>query len=144
MPRTLVACVASLALLSAARGDDAEKKTLRAGIIGLDTSHVSAFTKVLNNPKAAGDLAGVRIVAAFPGGSPDVKSSHTRVEGFTKELREKYNVEIVDSVEALLPKVDVVFLESVDGRPHLKQALPVFKAGQPIFIENAVAGRLAH
>ena len=37
-----------------------ESKPLRAGIIGLDTSHVVAFTRILNNPKATGDLAGVR------------------------------------------------------------------------------------
>ena len=47
-------------------------KTIRVGIIGLDTSHVVAFTKVLNGAKAQGDLAGVRVVAAYPGGSPDV------------------------------------------------------------------------
>src|SRR5271170_287712 len=31
-------------------------KPLRAGIIGLDTSHVVAFTNLLNNPKNEGDL----------------------------------------------------------------------------------------
>ena len=54
---------------------------LKVGIIGLDTSHVVAFTKLLNNPKAKGDLAGVRVVAAFPGGSPDIPSSRDRVAG---------------------------------------------------------------
>src|SRR5205807_2839009 len=82
-------------------------------------------------------------VAAYPGGSPDVPDSHNRVDGFTKTLREKYEVEIVDSIEALLPKVDVVFLESVDGRPHLEQARPVFKAHKPVFIDKPVAGSLA-
>ncbi len=118
-------------------------KPLRAGIIGLDTSHVEAFTKVLNNPAAKGDLAGIRVVAAYPGGSPDVESSRTRVEGFTKQLSEQFGVEIVDSIEALLGKVDVVLLESVDGRPHLKQVEPVLKARKPVFIDKPVAGTLA-
>src|SRR5438445_3384415 len=98
-------------LTPVARGQDT--KILRAGIIGLDTSHVVAFTKVLNNPKNEGDLAGVRVVAAFPGGSKDVPSSRDRVEGFTKQLRDQFNVEIVSSIEELVAKVDVVFLESV-------------------------------
>ncbi len=71
-----------------------EAKPIRVGIIGLDTSHVTAFTKILNDPKAEGDLAGVRIVAAYPGGSPDIPSSADRVEGFTKTLRDA-GVEIV-------------------------------------------------
>ncbi len=125
-----------------ARCDDAPKP-LRVGIIGLDTSHVTAFTKVLNAPDAKGDVAGMRVVAAYPGGSPDVTSSRERVEGFTRQLRDEYKVEIVGSVEALLEKVDVVLLESVDGRKHLEQAEPVLKAHKPVFIDKPVAGSLA-
>lgn len=121
----------------------AQDGPLKAGIIGLDTSHVEAFTKILNNPKNEGPLADVRIVAAFPGGSPDIPSSADRLEGFTKKLRENHGVEIVDSIDALLKKVDVVFLESVDGRPHLEQARPVLAAGKPLFIDKPVAGTLA-
>ena len=118
-------------------------KRLKAGIIGLDTSHVTAFTKYLNDPAAKGPAANVKIVAAFPGGSPDVPASRDSVAGYTKELREKYGVEIVDSIEALLPKVDVILLESVDGRPHLEQVKPVLKARKPVFIDKPVAGSLA-
>jgi hypothetical protein len=126
-----------------AKGAEQPAKPLRAGIIGLDTSHVVAFTQLLNGPKAKGILAEVRIVAAYPGGSQDIPDSKDRVEGFTKILREKFKVEIVDSIGALLKKVDVVFLESVDGRPHLEQVKPVFKAGKPVFIDKPVAGSLA-
>ena len=49
----------------------------------------------------------------------------------------------MDSIEALLPKVDVILLESVDGRPHLEQVRPVLKAGKPVFIDKPVAGSLA-
>jgi predicted dehydrogenase len=123
--------------------DQTEARSLRAGIIGLDTSHVVAFTKLLNNPHSQGELAGVRVVAAYPGGSPDIPSSRDRLSGYTKDLREKYGVEIVDSIEDLLKKVDVVLLESVDGRPHLGQARPVFQAHKPVFIDKPVAGTLA-
>jgi len=52
-------------------------------------------------------------------------------------------IEIVDSIPALLQKVDVVLLESVDGRPHLEQAIPVIQAGKPLFIDKPAAGSLA-
>ena len=141
----IVSLVLAPALLIATPGAFAqeEPKPLRAGIIGLDTSHVVAFTEVLNKPSAEGWLAGIRVVAAYPGGSPDVEASRTRVGRFTKQLSEHFGGEIVDSIEALLGKVDVVLLESVDGRPHLKQVEPVLKARKPVFIDKPVAGTLA-
>jgi predicted dehydrogenase len=114
---------------------------IRAGLIGLDTSHVIAFTKSLNDPNATGDVADVEVVAAYPGGSPDIPSSADRLEGYTSQIREM-GVKIVDSIDALLEKVDVVLLESVDGRPHLQQARPVILAGKPLFIDKPVAGSL--
>ena len=125
------------------RASEPPEAPLRAGIIGLDTSHVTAFTQLLNDPHPRPELAGVRVVAGYPGGSPDIASSRDRVAGFTKELHDKYGVEIVDSIEDLLKKVDVVLLESVDGRPHLAQARPVFQVRKPVFIDKPVAGTLA-
>ena len=115
---------------------------LRVGIIGLDTSHSIAFTEVLNRENNTGDLAGVRVVAAFPGGSPDIPESINRVADYTQKLRDK-GITIVDSIDALVAGVDVVLLESVDGRPHLAQAIPVFKAKKPVFVDKPVAGTLA-
>ena len=114
-------------------------RDLRAGIIGTDTSHVPAFTGVLaRNPAWR-----VKVVAAFPGGSPDIPSSAGRVDKYAAQLKEKFGVEIVESIEALLAKVDVVLIESVDGRPHLAQARPVFKAGKPLFIDKPFTASLA-
>lgn len=115
---------------------------MKAGIIGLDTSHVVAFTKLLNDSNSGGVLADVTVVAAYPGGSPDIPSSADRLEGFTETLRDM-GIEIVDSIDELVTKVDVVLLESVDGRPHLEQVKPVLAAGKPVFIDKPVAGSLA-
>jgi predicted dehydrogenase len=123
--------------------DDSTAKPLRAGIIGLDTSHVVAFTQLLNAANPKPELAGVRVVAAYPGGSPDIPSSRDRVAGYTKDLHDKLGVTIVGSIDELLAQVDVVLLESVDGRPHLEQARPVFKAHKPVFIDKPIAGTLA-
>jgi hypothetical protein len=127
------------ALLAATLGRAAD---LRIGIIGLDTSHVSAFTKVLNDPQDKAHVPGGRIVAAFKGGSADIPTSADRVDKYTQELKEKYGVKIVDSIEELCRQVDFVMLESVDGRPHLEQARPVIKAGKPLFIDKPMAASL--
>jgi hypothetical protein len=119
----------------------AEEPVIKIGIIGLDTSHVTAFTKALNDPKAAADLANCRVVAAYPKGSPDIESSTSRVPGYTEEIK-NLGVEIVDSIDELVKRVDCVLLETNDGRPHLEQALPCFKAGKPTFIDKPVAGSL--
>ncbi len=115
-------------------------KPLRAGIIGLDTSHVPAFTKLFNNPKAEGDLAGIKVVAGYPGGT-DMPASKDRVAKFTEQVR-GMGVEIVDSIPRLLEKVDVVLIESVDGRIHLKEAREVFQSGKLVYIDKPIAGTL--
>src|SRR4051812_19180240 len=117
-----------------------ETKIIRAGMIGLDTSHVPAFVGIFNNPKAEGDVAGIKVVAGYPGGT-DLPASKNRVAKFTEAIRAK-GVEIVDSIPRLLEKVDVVMLESVDGRIHLQEATQVIKAGKPLWIDKPVGGSL--
>ncbi len=143
---TALLCLCSVCLILAAIPGSCmaaePAKLIRAGIIGLDTSHVLAFTKALNDPKATGELAEMKIVAAYPGGSPDLPDSWNRVNGYTEMLR-RMGVEIVGSIDELLKRVDVVLLESVDGRPHLAQARPVIAAGKPLFIDKPMAASLA-
>jgi len=117
-----------------------QTKVIRLGIIGLDTSHVTHFTKYINDPK---NKTGCRVVAAYPGGSPDIPSSANRLEKFTNILRDKHGIEIVPTIEELCRKVDGILLESVDGRPHLRQIRPVIAAGKPVFIDKPMAGNLA-
>jgi hypothetical protein len=87
-------------------------------------------------------VPGGRVVVAFKGGSPDIDSSAKRVDGYTQQLQQELGVKIVPIIEELCQQVDVVLLESVDGRPHLAQAIPVIKAGKPLFIDKPVAGSL--
>ena len=138
----LLALLGLIAMLPATSAQD-KQPLIKIGIIGCDTSHVPAFTGLFNDPKNEGDLAGFKVVAAYPGGSNDIKDSYGRVEGFTNTLKDKFGVEIVGSIDELLTKVDVVLLESVDGRPHLAQATPVLKAKKKIFIDKPIAGSLA-
>ncbi|MSU62440.1 MAG: Gfo/Idh/MocA family oxidoreductase [Pedosphaera sp.] len=127
----------SISILFPARGAD-----LRVGLIGLDTSHVTAFAELLNDPKHKQHVPGAKVVAGFKGGSPDIESSWSRVDKYTTELQEKHGVKIYSTIEELCQNVDAVMLESVDGRPHLEQARPVIKAGKPLFIDKPMAGSL--
>ncbi len=128
-------------LVSACAASAAE--IIKVGIIGLDTSHSIEFAKLLNAETPAPEYAGCRVVAAYPQGSRDIASSTNRVTGYIEKVK-PFGVEIVDSIDTLLKKVDVVLLESNDGRVHLEQALPVFKAGKRVFIDKPIAGSLPH
>ena len=124
--------------ISAAEPPTWAARDLRAGIIGTDTSHVPAFTALFEkHPEWR-----IKVVAAFKAGSSDLPTSANRLEGFARTIAEKHGVEIVDSIDALLKKVDVVLLESVDGRPHLAQVTPVLKAGKRVFIDKPLAASL--
>src|SRR5438445_4520420 len=122
---------------SAARAAD-----LKLGIVGTDTSHVVAFARLLNDPSSPDHIPGARIVAAYKGGSPDLASSRDRIDGFTRELQEKFGVEMVGTIAELCKRVDGVLLESVDGRAHLAQARQVIAAGKPLFIDKPLTSTL--
>lgn len=110
---------------------------MRIGMIGLDTSHVPAFVRLMN-----GSEQPIRVTAAFPAGNQVFPLSRDRLSGFTTEVREQ-GVQIVGSVEELLERVDGVMLQSVDGGQHLVQARPVFEARKPIFIDKPLAASFA-
>lgn len=114
---------------------------MRIGMVGLDTSHVPAFVRLMNDVIAQPAGHEVRIVAAFPAGNPDFPLSRDRVDGFTEEVR-AMGVRLVDSLEELLTLVDGVMVQSVDGRQHLEQARAVFAAGKPVFIDKPLAASL--
>lgn len=118
-------------------GDD-----LRVGLIGLDTSHVIAFTRLLNDRSSADHIPGAKVTIGYRGGSSDIPSSIDRVEEYTSQLVQDYGIRIATTIEELCEAVDVVMLTSVDGRPHLEQARPVILAGKTLFIDKPLAGSL--
>lgn len=136
MIRFLLSLTVTLLTLSSASA-----QSIRAGIIGLDTSHVLSFTKTLNTDPQKPEVMGVRMVAAYAQGSKDIESSTKRVPEYVEKVK-ALGVEIVPSIEALLEKVDVVFLETNDGRPHLEQIRPCLAAGKPVYIDKPIAGTL--
>ncbi len=127
----------ALLLSAAAPGAD-----IRLGIIGTDTSHVSVFTAMFNDPAHPEHVPGAKVVAAYKGGSPDIPSSWNRVDKYAEELRTKWNIELVPDIPTLCRKVDAILLESNDGRKHLPQAREVIAARKPMFIDKPLASTL--
>lgn len=137
MKRLFLSAIIALALIPPAQSQD--PKPIRVGMIGLDTSHCVAFTKILHDPA---NQYPVRVVAGVPQSSPDIESSVSRIDGYVETLSKEYGVKMYETIEAMLPEVDVVMVESVDGRPHLAQARAAIEAGKPTFIDKPVAATL--
>ena len=116
-------------------------KPIRVGIIGLDTSHSIAFAKLMNQSEE-NTTNRCRVVCAFPHGSADIESSVSRIPKYTQQIK-SMGVEVVDSIDDLITKVDAVLLETNDGRLHLEQVLPVLKARKPVFVDKPAAASLA-
>ena len=111
---------------------------IRVGMIGLDTSHCIAYTKhFAENPEL-----GVQVVWVYPSFSQDIQTSRERVEGYKKEISEKYQVNVVDSAEQIAELADAIMIESNDGRRHLKDLQAVVAAGKPTYIDKPFAASL--
>ncbi len=115
-------------------------KGKRIGLIGLDTGHCTAFTRSING--SPDNFNGYKITAAYPQGTENIIEWKERIPKITEEVKQ-YGVKIVDSIPALLEQVDAVILTCIDGNKHLEQALPVLKAGKPLFIDKPVSASLA-
>ncbi|GGD53564.1 dehydrogenase [Paenibacillus nasutitermitis] len=114
-------------------------KELKLGMISLDTSHVVAFTELLNDKDHPYHVAGGKVTAGYPGGSPDMHASFSRVEGYTRDLRDRFGVAIVNSPEEVAERCDAILLESVDGRAHLELFRKIAPYGKPVFIDKPFA-----
>ena len=132
-------CPAKIIALGVICGLTAWPADLRLGIIGTDTSHVTAFTRLLNDDSSPQHISGARVVAAFKGGSKELPDSYNRVEKFAEELKAKWNVEFVPDIATLCQKVDGVMIESVDGRQHLEQVKQALASGKPLWIDKPLA-----
>ncbi len=130
-----------LAALGGAAPAEEPRPELRVGILGLD-AHGLPFTQLLNGPDKPAELAGARVVAAWPGGSPDIEISRTLLAKSVEPVR-ALGVEIVDSIDDVLAQSDAVMILGIDGRSHLEQARRVIAAGKPFFIDKPVAASLA-
>lgn len=116
-------------------------KPLRVGIVGLDNYQAVEFAKFMNDPKATDELTGLRVVAAYPGGSPDLAESRESLPKWIQQVQ-PFGVKIVETIPEVLKQVDRVLVMSLDGRAHLGLARPVIEAGKPLYIGRPLAASL--
>lgn len=116
---------------------------LKIGMIGLDTSHCPAFARLLHDKDNPHHIPGAVIATAYPGGSEAFANSRNRVEQLTAQMRDEFNVEILDSIEAVAERSDAIMLESVDGRQHLEQFAKIAPYGKPVFIDKPLTTSVA-
>lgn len=117
------------------------QEVIKVGVVGLDTSHAASFIDLLNSENPKPEHLGFHVIAAYPYGSRTIKSSYDRIPGYVEKAKDK-GVEIAESIQDVLKKVDCILLETNDGTPHLEQAAEIFKAGKPVFIDKPVASNL--
>ena len=137
----LFAVVVSLSSAGTVQAQNA--KPVRVGVLGLDNYQAVAYAQLFNDPKAAGDLAGVRVVAAFAApASADIPESVDSLPKWKPEIV-KFDVKLVSSIDELIRSCDAVMIMSVDGRKHLEQATPILKAGKRLYIGRPLAASMA-
>jgi predicted dehydrogenase len=129
-------------LLVCASAVVASAADIRIGMVGLDTSHATVFPRLLNHPENKDHVEGAKVVAAVRAPSEDVQSSITRVDNFVAELKKDPGITFYNSVAEMLPHVDAVMIEQVDGRPHLAVAKQVFSSKKPLWVDKPAAGSL--
>lgn len=117
-------------------------KGKRIGMLGLDTGHCAEFTGWINGADAGLTYNGYKVAAAYPKGTENITEWKNKIPAITEDVK-KMGVEIVNSMEELLEKVDVVLMTCIDGNRHLELSLPVFQAGKPLFIDKPFAASLS-
>ncbi|MFN0056602.1 MAG: Gfo/Idh/MocA family protein [Planctomycetales bacterium] len=120
----------------------AEDRPLKVGVIGLDNYQAVAFTALFHDPQAAGELQGLRVVAAYAGGSPDIEESVQSLPKWIPAMKD-LGVEVVETIDQVVAKSDALLLMSLDGRAHLPHLKAVLRAGRPVYIGRPMAASLA-
>jgi predicted dehydrogenase len=110
------------------------------GVIGLDTSHAPAFTRLINSDDSS-DLSGFRVTAAYPYGSREIEASYSRIPDYINDF-EEMGIDVVDSIGELLDRTEFVMLLTNDGTPRPEQAMQVLRAGKPMYMNKPVAATL--
>lgn len=110
-------------------------------MIGLDTSHTVAFTRLIQGPHP-GERAvhGLRVVKAlrFPSVFQSEEGQNQR-----QSAMESMGVVMAENIEEALEDVDAVFLEINDPALHVPYYEAVAGRGRPVFIDKPLAADVA-
>jgi len=132
-----------LLLFSVPAGLVRAEEPIKVGILGMDNYQCVAFMQLWHQPNVPENLAGLRVVAGYPGEpSPNIAKSADNLAKWV-ERAIKHEVKIVESPAELLPLVDVVILMSTDASRHLEEIRPVLAAKKPVYVGRPLATSLA-
>jgi hypothetical protein len=102
-------------------------KSLKIGLLDLDTSHPSSFVPILRE-------MGHQVKGVFDSGTiypPGYAATFAREHGIAHAC---------DSIEELVERVDAVFIHSCDWDLHIQHARPFIEAGKAVFIDKPLVG----
>lgn len=115
---------------------------VRVGILAFDNYQSLAFTQIWHKPPEDNpDAGGLKVVAAWRGGSQDIEETQVDIKRWEPRLID-LGVAIEDSIDAVLKKCDAVIIMTIDGRAHLKLAEHALKARKPTYIGRPMAASL--
>ncbi len=103
---------------------------VRIGVVNIDTSHPKAFSKIFQ------DNGRAKYVAVFNDGF----RSDAEVAGFMASNGIEKRCE---TIEEMIPQIDVAFIQGCNWDKHLRYAEPFFKAGVPVFLDKPIVGGMA-
>lgn len=108
-------------------------------VIGTDSTHCTAFARLLNQPKS-GDWC---IKYAIRDQRSNIDLSVLRREAIEKTMVEELNISLADELtDTILSSTDAFIIASVDASLHLSQFKSLLPYQKPVFIDKPISYRL--
>jgi hypothetical protein len=120
-----------------------QPESLRLALVGLGHPNAELFAQRLNNPADPSHVAGGRIVAAFAGEPSKDAKAKERIDAVTTHLRDKYGVQIAESLQDAIGEVDAVLMLGTELGNRLDHASTVIAAGKPLYLSAPAASNLS-
>ena len=113
-------------------------QNINIGIIGLDTSHTTMFTKIMmdNSIPPADRVSGMNVVSCLR--HPSLFQSDEEQDNNQKYL-EQLGVEITTSLEELIANSDAIMILTNNQARYLDLFKQVCHLGKPIYIDKVLA-----
>lgn len=110
------------------------------GLIGLDSPHAPAFTRLCNGDgETPAVVPGGRVVSAWPGEiAHDFPLSRDRLGQFTEDVR-SLGVPVEDTLEQVAERSDALLVLAVDARRHADYFLRCTPFGKPVYVDTRFA-----
>jgi virulence factor len=130
-----VACRGSFGGESREGRNMSKSSMLRIGAVGIDNSHLTAFTQKINALNDSGKTR-CRVTHLWHDGDPDTTEDRWRKfhsESLAMGLEES------PSLESLVESVDAVMINAVNGHKHRAFATAALERGRPTYIDKPLA-----